>query len=82
MEYGQWQCRAWWVPPCQACRAQNRFWAEYGGSAGLAGFVSILGGDHDFSQYGVRNACEAGRSAVVKHFEHIEKAVPKLRAAA
>ena len=106
-----------------ALQYQNRFWAEYGGSAGLAGFVAMLeemdkelgpkstlrkrpayewmmrlralkniriiesaparaGGDHDFSQYGVRNAYEAGRSAVVKHFEQMEKAVPKLRAAA
>jgi hypothetical protein len=40
------------------------------------------GGDHDFSQYGVRTAYEAGRSAVVKHFEQAEKVQPKLRAAA
>lgn len=28
------------------------------------------GGDHDFWQYGVRKACEAGRSTVAKHFQH------------
>lgn len=106
-----------------ALQYQNRFWAEYGGSAGLAGFIAMLeelehelpaksplrkraafewlarlralkniriiesaaapaGGDHDFSQYGVRKACEAGRSAVVKHFEHTSMEPARLRAAA
>ncbi|MGZ8319467.1 MAG: patatin-like phospholipase family protein [Telluria sp.] len=106
-----------------ALQYQNRFWAEYGGSAGLAGFISMLeemdrelppksplrkrpafewlnrlralknirviesapaaaGGDHDFSAHGVRKAYEAGRSAVMKHFEQAEKVKPRLRAAA
>lgn len=105
-----------------ALQYQNRFWAEYGGSAGLAGFISMLeeldkelppksplrkrpafewlqrlralkniriiesaagpaGGDQDFSRYGVRRAYEAGRSAVMKHFEQTDKQ-PRLRAAA
>lgn len=106
-----------------ALQYQNRFWAEYGGSAGLAGFISVLeeldkelppksplrkrpafewlqrlralkniriiesaaasaGGDRDFSRYGVRRAYEAGRSAVMKHFEQTDKQQPRLRAAA
>lgn len=106
-----------------ALQYRNRFWSEYGGSAGLAGFISMLeeldqelpaksplrkraafewltrlralkniriiesaaapaGGDHDFSQHGVRKACEAGRCAVVNHFEHTLKQPEKLRAAA
>jgi hypothetical protein len=40
------------------------------------------GADHDFSQYGVRNAYEAGRSAVANYFEQREEQRPRLRAAA
>lgn len=106
-----------------ALQYQNRFWAEYGGSAGLDGFVAMLdelehalpatsplrnqaafawltrlralknirviasaaapaGGDHDFSQYGVRKAYEAGRAAVASHFERKVKEPAELLAAA
>jgi hypothetical protein len=43
---------------------------------------AAAGGDHDFSQYGVRKACEAGPSAVVKHFEQRARQPATLRAAA
>jgi predicted acylesterase/phospholipase RssA len=43
---------------------------------------AAAGGDHDFSQYGVNNAYEAGRSAVAKFFTQTEKQRPRLRAAA
>lgn len=106
-----------------ALQYQNRFWAQYGGSADSAGFVSMLeqldkelgpkselrrnpafawlqrlralkniqviesaqaaaGGDHDFSQYGVGNAYEAGRAAVANWLARREVEEPRLRAAA
>lgn len=40
------------------------------------------GGDHDFSQYGVRNAYEAGRAAVVNYLAQQAEQRPRLRAAA
>lgn len=40
------------------------------------------GGDHDFSRYGVNKAYEAGRAAVVRHFEHSVRQAPALRDAA
>jgi predicted acylesterase/phospholipase RssA len=43
---------------------------------------AAAGGDHDFSQYGVRNAYEAGRSAVANYFAQREEQRPRLRAAA
>jgi NTE family protein len=107
-----------------AMQYQNRFWAEYGGSADTDTFVAMLqqldkelppnsdlrknpafawlqrlralknvkviesapaagGGDHDFSQYGIVNAYEAGRSAVVNYFsQQGEQRPQRLRAAA
>jgi NTE family protein len=43
---------------------------------------AAAGGDHDFSQYGVRKACEAGRAAVISHFAQQEERRPGLRAVA
>jgi hypothetical protein len=41
------------------------------------------GGDLDFSQYGIGNAYEAGRSAVVNYFAQSDEQRPqRLRAAA
>jgi NTE family protein len=40
------------------------------------------GGDHDFSKYGVDKAYEAGRTAVVRHFEQAAQRTPALRDAA
>jgi hypothetical protein len=36
------------------------------------------GGDHDFSEYGVRNAYEAGRSAVASYFAQRQEKQPRL----
>jgi predicted acylesterase/phospholipase RssA len=103
-----------------AMQYQNRFWAEFGGSADVAGFVSMLeqmdkeispksdlrlnpayewlqrlralkninviqsgqaagGGDHDFSEYGIRTAYEAGRTAVANYFAQLQEKRPRLR---
>lgn len=43
---------------------------------------AAAGGDHDFSEYGVSNAYEAGRAAVAKYFTQTETQRPRLRAAA
>ena len=43
---------------------------------------AAAGGDHDFSQYGVRNAYEAGRQAVANWMTKREEQGPLLRAAA
>jgi len=104
-----------------ALQYENRFWAEYGGEAGLQGFLTMLeqlndalprdsvvrqnraydwllrlralknihiiegaaaavGGDHDFSAYGVRKAYQAGRAAA-RNFAPGTMA-PQLRAVA
>ncbi|MES3023332.1 MAG: patatin-like phospholipase family protein [Pseudomonadota bacterium] len=46
----------------------------------IASAAAPAGGDHDFSAYGVRKAYEAGRAAVVAHFD--KAARPALRSAA
>jgi predicted acylesterase/phospholipase RssA len=43
---------------------------------------AAAGGDHDFSQYGVRNAYDAGRTAVANYFQQPQGQRPRLRAAA
>jgi NTE family protein len=48
----------------------------------IASSAAPAGGDHDFSRYGVHKAYEAGRAAVVKHFELAEQKKPALRDAA
>jgi predicted acylesterase/phospholipase RssA len=48
----------------------------------IASAAAPAGGDHDFSKYGVHKAYEAGRAAVVKHFEQDAKQKPALRDAA
>jgi predicted acylesterase/phospholipase RssA len=115
-----------------ALQYENRFWAEYGGEAGLQGFMKMLdalerelpadstlrqnpaehpdnaaasawhwmqrlralnniqviegapaaaGGDHDFSEYAVNAAYEAGRAAA-RRFAPSEVQHPRLRAVA
>jgi len=104
-----------------ALQYQNRFWAEYGGSAGLDGFLAMLdklesltagsavadtpafewlmrrralknlhviasgpaasGGDHDFSEAGVRTRYEAGRAAAQRYLARMTP-LRTLRAAA
>jgi predicted acylesterase/phospholipase RssA len=48
----------------------------------IASAAAPAGGDHDFSKYGVHKAYEAGRAAVVKHFEQAAKQKPELLDAA
>jgi predicted acylesterase/phospholipase RssA len=104
-----------------ALQYQNRFWAQFGGSAKLEGFLAMLeklegvaagsavdgmpaydwlmrlralrnlhviasapavaGGDHDFSEYGVRSRYEAGRAAADQYLAQLSRQ-PRLRAAA
>ncbi|MES2743510.1 MAG: patatin-like phospholipase family protein [Pseudomonadota bacterium] len=47
----------------------------------ISSAAAPAGGDHDFSPYGVRHAYQAGRAAVVRHFEQEASSVPALRAA-
>ncbi len=48
----------------------------------IASAPAPAGGDHDFSRYGVNQAYEAGRAAVVRHFEQAALQAPALRDAA
>jgi NTE family protein len=47
----------------------------------IASAAAPAGGDHDFSRYGVQRAVEAGRAAVVAHFEQAARKMPALQAA-
>ncbi|TWI66272.1 patatin-like phospholipase [Pseudoduganella lurida] len=99
-----------------ALQYQNRFWDQYGGDAGLDGFLTVLeqirklaagnevegspafdwlmrlralknvhviasapapaGGDHDFSQYGVRGRFAAGKAAALNYLSRLEHQAP------
>ena len=48
----------------------------------ISSAAAPAGGDHDFSRFGVNKACEAGRAAVVKHFEQPARHKPALLDAA